>query len=309
MVCVDERVLRAAAFGADPDVADAVLGCAARSGPRQRWLAAVVLGARGDYARAAALLEPLLAGPDALTVSLAAAAVASHRRQLGGHADARRFDALALGAAARAAAAEHARPEAGQRGAPDDPDGVDVPGALADALLGLTADALAVGRQGEARVLLARLAGGTVAGVRPGASWRTRVRTGWVTAEVELAAGAAAAAVAPAAAAAELARERGAVRHTVKSEIVLAVALAGEGTEDGVRRARELVGGALATARHHRLDSLVWPAALVAADLDAAAAGGLRAEVRRVVYAVLRRSDPLGRELASLSPWVPVEVT
>ncbi|MGH3518118.1 MAG: hypothetical protein ACRDQ7_12015, partial [Haloechinothrix sp.] len=187
-----------------------------------------------------------------------------------------------------------------------DPDGVDIAGALGDALLGLAADALALGRQQEARRVLARFAAGTVAGVGLSESWRTRVRHDWVCAEVELAAGNPRAACPPAETAAALAREQGAIRHLVKSDIVLAAALAGAGEADDRSRAADLAGAAAERARRYRLASLVWPAELIAADLDPARSQEHRSSARDALHGVLRHSDPAGRTLALLSPWIPV---
>ncbi|MFD2397332.1 hypothetical protein ACFSVJ_11940 [Prauserella oleivorans] len=163
-----ESDLRRAAFGDDPGLGDRVL--AAADGPRERWLAAVVLGARGRYAAAASILQPLARGTDDVAAALAGSTLASHRRQLGGHAAAQPLDGAAL---ARAL---------GATGTPDD-DGLDPAGARADALLGLAADNLALGRLTASRRLIAAAAEHVT-------SWRTRVRAGWVSAEVALAGGA-----------------------------------------------------------------------------------------------------------------------
>lgn len=285
--------LRAAAFGNDLDLGEAVLAAAAAAdSPRQRWLAAVVLGARGHYARAAALLEPLTAAAHPVLSSLAASALASHRRQLGGHRDARVWDARALERLAGAAA-----------GAPD-PDGVDFAGALADALLGLAADALACGRQREARLLIERVTAADCLGVACLSSWRARVRHGWVGAEVELAAGNFPAAIAPAERAAALAREHGGLRHVLKSEIVLAAALSA--ADSDLDRAASLATQALDATAKAGLASLAWPAAVVAAGLDPDGAESKRKRATEILYSVLLRSDPLGRQQALNSPWVPI---
>src|SRR5262245_56664447 len=67
--------LEDAAFGDRPDLAVV----ATPAVPRVRWLAAVVLGAQGNYARAASLLTPLIHTNNDLG-ALAAATLASHRR-------------------------------------------------------------------------------------------------------------------------------------------------------------------------------------------------------------------------------------
>ena len=152
----------------------------------------MTVGAQGRYAAAYALLEPLSVATDPVLASLACSTIGSHRRQLGGHHAARRWDALAARHAARARS----------DGVGTDPDGIGPTGALADALLGLAADALAVGRLAEAAALVDRAA----APAR--GSWRTRVRHAWVSAELVLASGRASAAVAPAERAAALAPSR-----------------------------------------------------------------------------------------------------
>ncbi|WP_410639554.1 hypothetical protein [Amycolatopsis sp. lyj-346] len=279
-----EPALRAAAFGSGPLPDPAV--ARGPGSPRERLLAAVVLGAQGRYAAAATLLDALRRGNDPLLASLAASALASHRRQLGGHHRARALDGEAFAGAATLDTAP-------------DPDGLDAHGARADALLGLAADNLALGRLTAAR----RLAGRAAA---EDAGWRARVRGGWVGAEIALAAGQGAAAVPHAELAFETALARGARRHTVKSGIVLAVALRAAGAPDHRKISDDLVGNAMATAEECEFLSLSWPAALVAADLRPGHAEEYRFRVAQVLHAVLRSADPCGRRVAGESPWVPV---
>jgi hypothetical protein len=179
-----------------------------------------------------------------------------------------------------------------------DPDGLDYRGARADALLGLAADNLALGRIAAARRLAARAAAGD-------GRWRATVRAGWVGAEIELAAGRPAEAVAPARRAAETARERGARRHVVKSDIVLGVALSAAGDAGDREAALKLVESALAEAEKCELHSLIWVAARVAADLGAQHAEKYRFRGQEVLHAVLRRVDPCVMRIAHDSPWVP----
>ncbi len=373
-----EPALRAAAFGSDPLPDPAVLRGAGT--PRERLLAAIVLGAQGRYAAAAALLERLRGESDPVTASLAASTLASHRRQLGGHRRARALDGEAfakvaaltgdpdpsgldaagarpaaltgdpddlaaaaslsgssdragfvaaaslsgdsdpdnlaaaasltgssdpdgLAAAASlsgASAPTSLDPAASLSGDPGDPDpdGLDAAGARADALLGLAADNLALGRLAAARRLAARAA-------EQRAGWRAGVRGGWVGAEIELAAGQGAAAVPHAERAFETAVARGARRHAVKSGIVLAVAVSAAGCPDHREISDGLVGNAMATAEECELLSLLWPAALVAADLRPGHAEEYRFRVAQVLHAVLRSADPCGRRIAGESPWVP----
>ncbi len=278
-----EPALRAAAFGSDPLPDPAVTR--GPGTPRERLLSAIVLGAQGRYAAAAALLDVLRRDSDPVTASLAASTLGAHRRQLGGHRQARALDGEALAKAATLDT-EH------------DPDGLDAAGARADALLGLAADNLALGRQRAARRLAQRAAD-------QHAGWRACVRGGWVGAEIELAAGQGAAAVAPAERAFETAVARGARRHAVKSGIVLAVALGAAGRPDHRKISDGLVGNAMATAEECELLSLLWPAALVMADLRPGHAEEYRFRVAEVLHAVLRSADPCGRRIAGESPWVP----
>ncbi|EHR49060.1 hypothetical protein SacmaDRAFT_0764, partial [Saccharomonospora marina XMU15] len=180
-----------------------------------------------------------------------------------------------------------------------DEDGIDPAGALADALLGLAADNLALGRFGTAQRLLER-----ARSAHP--VWRIEVRTCWVTAELSLARGLADDAVLPAKRALGLSRQRGAARHVVKSELVLAAALAATGDQDARVRAEALVGSALEAAHRWELRSLTWPARLLAADLDPANAEWNRSRVTRELHALLLAADPAGKRLAFRSAWVPI---
>jgi hypothetical protein len=254
--------LERAAFGDRPDAVVTSVSPV----PRERWLAAVVLGAQGRYARAAGLLDPLVTGQNDLA-ALATATLASHRRQLGGHAAARRLDARGL-AWARS---DEAR---------------------ADVLLGLAADAVGAGRPGEARLLRDRA---------PRTTWRARVRAGWVSAEIELSAGRARAARPHAERALDAATSSGSVRHRIKSEIVLGATLA----EDDQVMARKLVTRARDDATDLHLSSLVWPASSLLAQVDPSEATRHRRHTAAVLHTVLRRADPRGRELAGRSPWMP----
>ncbi|GAA0237459.1 hypothetical protein GCM10010492_40670 [Saccharothrix mutabilis subsp. mutabilis] len=280
--------LRAAAFGDRPgaDVWWALTGT-----PRERWLAAVALGGRGHYAAAATALGALLRSGDHLIVSLAASTLASHRRQLGGHTAARPLDALALTAAGHIETTT------------TDPDGVDPAGARADALLGLAADALGAGRTDEARRLHAR--------VTP-YSWRTRVRHGWVAAEIELGSGHAQRAVGPAETALRHAEAAGATRHVLKSKLVLGTALVVWGTPESVDRGVRLLQCDLNHTNYHGLSSLIWPTALVLLTgpvvRNSAETAELRETAANALSCVLRRADPISRRIAASSPWVPASL-
>jgi hypothetical protein len=266
--CGAQGDLARAAFGDRPDLS--IYGTPAT--PRDRWLAAVVLGGQGRYARAAALLDDLLAHPDPELAALACATLAAHRRQLGGHAAARVLDA-----------AGHAR-LAGR------PDAVE---ARSDVLLGLAADAVGAGRLALARRLVARA---------PRAGWRAAVRDGWIRAEIELSAGDAAAAVGHAAPAAERAAESSSVRHRIKSGLVLGAALAAVGNRAA---AEKIVRPALDEASELGLLSLVWPGALIMAEVDPQSAERHCRWAGLALQSVLRWADPVGRRLAERSAWVP----
>ncbi|WP_188135126.1 hypothetical protein [Lentzea indica] len=276
-----EEELRRAAFGDAPD--REVWGALSASSSRVRWLAAVVLGGQGHYAAAATVLDALRHDPDPVIASLALSTRASHHRQLGGHHLARELDGLAL-----------ARVRTADGG---DPDGIDALGARTDALLGLAADALGAGRLGEARRLLAR--------IETGGSWRGSVRRGWVSAEVELASGQAHAAVAPAEEAYGVATSRKALRHELKSALVLGTSLVVWGTPDGLSRGVELVECELNHSVTKGLHPLIWPSALVLVG-HAPTVGAVAIDrATDALSCVLRRADPVSRQVALDSPWVP----
>ncbi|HET8643165.1 MAG TPA: hypothetical protein VFM37_14610 [Pseudonocardiaceae bacterium] len=296
---MDDR-LRDAAFGAAPGAH--VWRFAADPDPWRRWLAAVVLGGQGHYAAAASGLSGLLAGPDRVLASLAASTLASHRRQLGAHGAARPLDALALRLAAPALT--------GGRSTFTDPDGIDPAGARVDALLGLAADAIGLGRPAAARRLLevARKAAGS------SPSWRVAVRSAWLAAEVELACGDPDAAVEPATSALSDADGRGAVRHGVKSRLVLAAALATAGRHGP---ARELLGDVTDLAQCHGLAPLVWPAGLLLEQCSAGPGASGRPSYGPVpagtaltdaLTTVFARADAPLRAAARRSLWVPSDM-
>lgn len=279
--------LLAAAFGALPDAA-----VPAGGPPRQRWLAAVVLGGQGHYAAAAARLRPLLGGRAPVLAALAATTMASHLRQLGGHAAARRLDA------------EAARRLAAVRGAPRpaDPYGADHAGAVVDVLLGLAADAIGLGRTGEAGALLARARQATAS---PDTSWRLTVRVHWIATELALAEGRPADAAESAERAEAVASDSGAVRHTVKSTMMRGAALASGGTPDGRRDAEALLTGALGVSLKRGMHPLAWPCALLLADLVPDRAPDLTKIGRDALTCVYAQSDPAMQRISARSPWMP----
>lgn len=287
-MCTSCRQLWFAAFGPDPGL-DAF---AARSAPEPlaRWLAAVVLGGQGHYAAAATVLHGLVAHRRPPWASLAASTLASHRRQLGAHAAARRLDVVALRLCSPVRVADTGS------------DPVRTLGARADALIGLAADAIGLGRLPAAHRLVA--AAGQV--VQAGRWWRPAVRLAWVRAELALASGSPAAAVGPAGTAVRLAGEAGAVRHAAKSRLVLAAALHASGRPG----ADDLLHQVVDTAAAHRLASLRWPAEWLLAELHRGDAHGdhHRIGAGAALRFVLRRTDLRLRTAAESSLWVPSEV-
>src|SRR5712675_114014 len=176
-------VLANAAFGDDPQR----WPLPPPSTPHEFWLRAVAAGGQGRYGSAMTDLAGLLqrGGP---LVSLAHSTRASFLRQLGWHDRARRWDGLAMALAG-------SDQQAG-----------------ADALIGLAADALGVGRFAASATALRR-AGELLTGSVPP---RLPVRLAWVTAELAMARGDGATAVGHAERAVELAAAFCSVRHAVK---------------------------------------------------------------------------------------------
>jgi hypothetical protein len=306
------------AFGDRPD---APVRVRAGDSPTRRWLAAVVLGARGRYAAAAELLDGVYRDRRASAATRAHAAVtrAAHLRQLGGHAEARRWDGLGLALATRApgdrtqqaSAAHGLEPVCGVPGlcavgGGDDArarPGLDLAAARADALVGLAADAIGLADPGLAERLLRH----AERAAREHPSWRPTVRWYWVRAELALSTGRPDRARSAARRAVEAASAAGAVRHEIKSELVHAVAEAGAG-----RPTEEVVAELNAVAERAcrvRLPTLEWPARLVLADLiggvDLARSGACRRRAMQVLARIHRQADPEGRRTLDSSPWVP----
>jgi hypothetical protein len=227
--------------------------------PRQLWLRAVGAGGQGRYGSARNDLTTLLrSAPADRLASLAHSTQASFLRQLGWHRLARGWDGRALALA-----------------------GAD-PEAAADALIGLAADALGVGRLAAAATLLSR-AEPIVAEAR---QHRLLVRRAWVAAELAMVAGDGAAAVRNAEVAVELAAttvdgsawrrcgpERPAeepghrqvsARHCAKSDVVLAAALCSAGAVDRARTVGEVT---LELTGRLGLVPLRWAVACLLVDL------------------------------------------
>ncbi|WP_454788826.1 hypothetical protein [Mycolicibacterium lutetiense] len=225
-------MLADAAFGADPGRWP--LPTAAT--PHEHWLRAVAAGGQGRYACALTELAEILRGQDSgRLVSLAHSTRASFLRQLGGHARARGADGQAWA----------------HRGDDDE--------AAADALVGLAADALGVGRFGASARLLDRAR----AIDTPGDS-RQRIRLSWVSAELAMVQGDGSAAMQHARRGVAAAADHRSTRHAVKSEVVLAAALCSAGEFDA---AREVADAALLATEKSGLIPLRWALACVLADI------------------------------------------
>jgi hypothetical protein len=227
-------VLANAAFGDDPQH----WPLPPASTPYELWLRAVVAGGQGRYGSAMSDLDAVCrlhrGGP---LVSLAHSTRASFLRQLGWHDRARRWDGRAIVLAG-------SDPEAG-----------------ADALIGLAADALGVGRFAASATALRRAAE-LVTGSR------LPVRLAWVSSELAMARGDGATAVGQAERAADLAATLGSARHAVKSQMVLAAALCSAGDID---RSRTVADAALDAAGRLGMIPLRWALACLLADIGSAA--------------------------------------
>ncbi|MCV7257822.1 hypothetical protein [Mycobacterium shimoidei] len=207
--------------------------------PHQLWLRAVAAGGQGRYGSARKDLTTLLrCAPSGRLASLAHSTQGSFLRQLGWHTLARGWDGRALALA-------DGDPEAG-----------------ADALIGLAADALGVGRLAASATLLAR-----AEPLAAEAPLRLRVRRAWVAAELAMASDDGATAVRHAESAAELADGLMSARHRVKSDVVLAAALCSAGKLD---RARAVGDAALAATGALALVPLRWAVACMLVDLGSA---------------------------------------
>jgi hypothetical protein len=214
------------------------------------WLRAVAAGGQGRYGIARTDLDTLCrrepAGPLA---SLAHSTQASFLRQLGGHRLARGWDgrAIALAMAVDSHASTSRLTEA-----------------TVDALIGLAADALGVGRFAASATLLERARDELTAADRP--AHRLKVRLAWVGAELAMATGDGTTAVDHALRAVELAAADDPVseRHQVKSEVVLAAALCSAAR---LPQARAVADAAFEATGRCGLVPLRWALACLLADI------------------------------------------
>ncbi|KJX75721.1 hypothetical protein MLPF_0578 [Mycobacterium lepromatosis] len=218
--------------------------------PHQLWLRAVAAGGQGHYGSAYCDLAVLRRSASAgRLASLAHSTHGSFLRQLGWHSLARGWDGRAL---VLAGADSEAR---------------------ADALIGLAADALGVGRLAAAATLLARVDSALAPAQLPAqVADRLMVRRCWVAAELAMAVGDGATAVRHAKEAVELAQGGRvvSVRHQVKSDVVLAAALCSVATE----RARAVAEAALAATGRLGLIPLSWALACLLLDIGSVTFSG-----------------------------------
>jgi hypothetical protein len=227
------NTLADAAFGADPGR----WPLRSASTAEQHWLRVVAAGGQGRYAVAYAELEAVSrSGVGGRTGPLAASTRASFLRQRGWPENAREWDGRALATAGSDADAR------------------------ADALIGLAADALGVGRFPLSDRLLER----AQVPVDASDSERLPVRLAWVSAELAMFTGQGAAAVGHAERAVAFAAPLGSVRHAVKSGVVLAAALCSAGS---IERARAVAEAALEATERHGLVPLTWALARLLADI------------------------------------------
>jgi hypothetical protein len=236
-----DSVLADAAFGDHPGRWPLP---AARS-PREHWLRAVAAGGQGRYGSAIADLTTVWRSSAGPLRSLAFSTRASFLRQLGGHDHARGWDGRAWALVA-------------DRGEETGAETTDE--AAADALIGLAADALGVGRFAASERLLQRAREIPATRLPP----RVPVRLAWVSSELAMFRGDGGDAVAHAERAVATAAGLGSARHTLKSEVVLAASLCSAGHLD---RSREVADAALTRAAELDMIPLRWALACLLADI------------------------------------------
>ncbi|BCI51949.1 hypothetical protein NIIDNTM18_12270 [Mycolicibacterium litorale] len=212
----------------------------AATDPEQRWWRAVAAGGQGRYAVALGELGTLHRTSAPALRSLAMSTRASFLRQLGGHREAAGWDGRALAAAGGDAEA------------------------VADALIGLAADALGVGRFAASE----RLLDCAVGPVDDADDARLPIRLDWVGAELAMMRGDGATAVVHAERAVAAAAAHPSTRHRLKSEVVLAAALCSHGQLD---RSRAIADAALDRSGDLGLVPLRWALASLLADIGSAA--------------------------------------
>lgn len=192
-----------AAFGGNPGR----FPLPAATDPRESWFRSVALAGQGRYSAAGVELRRYRPRSAELR-SLHASTTASWLRQVGEHERARHWDGIAVLLV-------------GLGGPPRSTDSVE---ARSDALTGLAADALGIGRFGLADTLLARSAEQRQDPAGRGL-WRPALRASWVAAELAMMRGDGPGAVRHAENARALANDADSLRHIVKTDLVSAAAL------------------------------------------------------------------------------------
>lgn len=243
MILIVSTTLQAVAFGPKPELAVLPVPVSVEDW----WLTGVVLGGQGRYAPARAALDVVdrrtcgrATDRDRVCASLAASTRASFLRQTGWHAKAAADDGRAL---ALVAGLDRS---------------VSVDTAACDALTGLAADALGVGRLRLGWRLLEVCAERVEAGSRKGL-WRQRIRLEWVSAELALASGDFTRALRHADSAVGFADECSSVRHKLKSDLLRSAALTGFDVEVAEKLARDVFD----RCRSHRLVPLAWASSML----------------------------------------------
>lgn len=231
-----------AAWGAEPGL----WPLPAATSPRERWHRAVALGGQGRYSAALAELDALEVDrtPSVAQKSLMASTRGSWTRQMGWHAVAARHDGAAIAMA----------------GLVDDTDSAEMCEARCDALTGLAADRLGVGRFGASDALLSRCE--IVLRRQPVAEqlWRQQLRLHWVRAELAMYSGDGRSALRHALVARERAADTDSLRHRAKTDLIVAAAYSAIGDST---RARKLAHNVLDICSEHGLVPLQWAAAML----------------------------------------------
>ncbi|MBY4128594.1 hypothetical protein HQO83_09345 [Rhodococcus fascians] len=231
------------------ELRDVAFGCApgrfplpAACDPRESWHRSVALAGQGRYGAADVELARYRPQSPELE-SLHASTRASWLRQLGRHDRARHFDGRAVSLV-------------GLAGPARSQDSVE---ARSDALIGLAADALGTGRFDLAQTLLARSEEHRQ-GPNGAALWRPALRAAWVSAELAMMRGDGLGAVRHAESAQALANDADSLRHSIKTDLVLAAALSCVGQ---TTRAHDSSLQVVDAATTHGLLPLQWAATML----------------------------------------------
>ena len=227
-----------AAFGANPGR----FPLPPATDAHESWHRSVALAGQGRYSAAEIELQRYRPHSPELA-SLHASTRASWLRQQGRHVRARRFDGRAVFLV----------------GLVGPPRSNDASQARSDALTGLAADALGSGRFRLAQTLLDRSAEQRLFPVAR-CSWRPALRAAWVAAELTMVRGDGPSAVRHAESARALADDADSLRHSIKTDLVLAAALSCVGE---TARARDSAVHVACTAAMHGLLPLRWAATML----------------------------------------------